>query len=67
MDSCFSRKLFARNKKQTVSSKIWTRITDSFFLDDNHYAEHTSILFLTVKLMPTALAIIKLYDNGKMK
>ena len=30
---------------QSVSSRIWTRVTVSIFYDDNHYTTGTSIFF----------------------
>ena len=31
--------------KQIASSRIWTRITDSVYYDDNRYAKCTSFLY----------------------
>ena len=31
---------------ETVSSNIWTRVTDSISYDDNHYAKHVFLKFM---------------------
>ena len=43
IDSCFIPKALARSKRQTSSSRIWTRVTDSITYNDNCYTN--SVLF----------------------
>ena len=33
-----------QREKQTASSRIWTRVTDSIYSDDNRYAKHASVI-----------------------
>ena len=37
-------KSFARSESQTVSSRIWTRVTDFIFIDNNSYAKRAIII-----------------------
>ena len=37
-------KALARSETRATSSRIWTRVTDTIFKDDNRYAIHVSLV-----------------------
>ena len=41
------QKAFARSETQTVSSRIWTRVSDSISNDDNRYAKYLAVAAVT--------------------
>ena len=45
VDSGLSPGELIRSETQTASYRIWTRVADSIFWDDNHYTKHTSEIF----------------------